>query len=103
MSFFQSLILGVVQGFTEFIPISSTAHLILVPWLLGWKFDPKVAFVFDVLLRLGMLTGLFSRRPFETEKARLGWLIVLATVPAVLIGLAFSLFLSSSGCYDIRV
>jgi undecaprenyl-diphosphatase len=111
VSFLQSLILGVVQGVTEFIPISSTAHLILVPWLVGWKFDPKVAFVFDVLLQLGTvaaviayfwndlaeiaratLSGLLSRRPLATGKARLGWLIVLATVPAVLVGLAFKPF-----------
>ena len=114
MSFFQSLVLGVVQGGTEFIPISSTAHLILVPWLLGWKFDPKVAFVFNVLLQLGTvaaviayfwkdlteiagdtLSGLVERRPLATEKARLGWLIVLATVPAVVAGLAFKSFFES--------
>ncbi len=114
MSFIQSLLLGVVQGGTEFIPISSTAHLILVPWLLGWKFDPKVAFVFNVLLQLGtvaaviayfwkdlseiaraILAGLIKRRPLATEKARLGWLIVLATVPAVILGLAFKPFFES--------
>jgi len=114
MSFFQSLMLGVVQGGTEFIPISSTAHLILVPWLLGWKFDPKVAFVFNVLLQLGTvaaviayfwkdlteiaratLAGLVARRPFAAPKARLGWLIVLATVPAVVVGLAFKPFFES--------
>jgi undecaprenyl-diphosphatase len=114
VSFLQSLILGVVQGITEFLPISSTAHLILVPWLAGWKFDPKVAFVFDVLLQLGTvaaviayfwkdlaeiaratLSGLLSRRPLAAEKARLGWLIVLATVPAVIVGLAFKPFFES--------
>jgi undecaprenyl-diphosphatase len=114
MSFIQSLILGVVQGITEFLPVSSTAHLILVPWLLGWKFEPKVAFVFDVLLQLGTVAaviayfwkdlteiarqswrGLVSGRPFGTEKARLGWLIVLATVPAVVVGLLFKPFFES--------
>jgi undecaprenyl-diphosphatase len=94
--------------------VSSTAHLILVPWLLGWSFDEKVAFVFDVLLQLGtvaavvayffrdltgiaraMLTGLLERRPFEDEKARLGWLLVLATLPAVVIGLLFKPFFES--------
>src|SRR5262245_53922445 len=97
LSFLQSLVLGIVQGVTEFIPVSSTAHLILVPWLLGWKFDPKVAFVFDILLQLGtvaavvayfwkdlteialaVIRGLLDRRPFAAEKARLGWLIALA-------------------------
>jgi undecaprenyl-diphosphatase len=94
--------------------VSSTAHLILVPWLLGWSFDDKVAFVFDVLLQLGTvaavvvyffrdltaiaratLTGLLERRPFEDEKARLGWLLVLATLPAVVIGLLFKPFFES--------
>lgn len=114
MSFLQSLILGIVQGLTEFIPVSSTAHLILVPWLAGWKFDAKVAFVFDILLQLGTVAaviayfwkdlaeivravfkGLFERRPFATEKARLGWFIALATVPAVVIGLLFKPFFES--------
>jgi undecaprenyl-diphosphatase len=114
MSFFQSLVLGVVQGVTEFVPVSSTAHLILVPWLAGWKFDPKVAFVFDILLQLGTVAaviayfwkelaeivravfrGLLERRPFATEKARLGWLIALATVPAVVVGLLFKPFFES--------
>jgi undecaprenyl-diphosphatase len=114
MSFLQSLVLGVVQGLTEFIPVSSTAHLILVPWIARWQFDPKVAFVFDVLLQLGTvvavvayffrdlsaiardtLRGLSERDPFGTENARLGWLIALATVPAVVLGLAFKTFFES--------
>jgi undecaprenyl-diphosphatase len=94
--------------------VSSTAHLILVPWLLGWQFDAKVAFVFDVLLQLGTvaavvayffrdltgiamatITGLIERRPFEDDKARLGWLLVLATLPAVGIGVLFKSFFES--------
>jgi undecaprenyl-diphosphatase len=111
LNFLQSLVLGVVQGITEFLPISSTAHLILVPWLLGWHFEARVAFVFDVLLQLGtvaaviayfwkdltaivlaVIQGLRERRPFATEPARLGWLIALATVPAVIVGLLFKPF-----------
>ncbi len=103
-----------VQGVTEFLPVSSTAHLILVPWLAGWSFDPKVAFVFDVLLQLGTalavvayfwrdlaeiaretISGLVERRPLASEKARLGWLIVLATIPAVVVGLAFKPYFES--------
>src|SRR6185436_17722069 len=111
MTLFQSFILGLVQGLTEFIPVSSTAHLILVPWLLGWTIDPNAAFIFDVLLQWGTLaaviiyfwkdlwaiaraviTGLVRRAPFDTPEARLGWLIVVATVPAVVIGLLFKDF-----------
>jgi undecaprenyl-diphosphatase len=114
MSFLQSLVLGVVQGLTEFIPVSSTAHLILVPWIAGWRFDPKIAFVFDVLLQLGTVVavvayffqdlsaitrdtirGILDRNPLGTENARLGWLIALATVPAVILGLAFKPFFES--------
>ena len=46
MSLIQALVLGIVQGATEFIPVSSSAHLVLVPWLLNW---PAPSFAFDVL------------------------------------------------------
>lgn len=106
MTLFQAFVLGIVQGLTEFLPISSTAHLILVPWLLNWPLDENVAFVFNVLLQLGTLTavvayfwkdlwrialavlnGLRQGRPFESADARLGWLAVPATIPAAIIGL----------------
>ncbi len=111
MTLFQSLLLGIVQGLTEFIPVSSTAHLILVPWLLGWTFDPTAAFAFDVLVQLGTLVavivyfwkelwaiaqafiqGLMQRKPFESTEARLGWLILVATVPALILGLLLKRF-----------
>lgn len=114
MNLFQSLLLGLVQGLTEFLPVSSTAHLILVPWLLGWAIDPNTAFVFDVLLQWGTLAavivyfwkdlwaiaraviaGVIQRQPFNTAEARLGWLIVVATIPAVLIGLGLKPFFES--------
>ena len=57
MSIIQAIILGLVQGLTEYIPVSSSAHLVLVPWLLGWTFDSKTAFVFDVLVQWGTLVG----------------------------------------------
>jgi len=106
--YIQAAILGLVQGLTEFIPVSSTAHLILVPWLFGWTIDPAVAFAFDVLLQLGtllavvvyfakdlgqilgaMFDGLRKGQPFATDNARLGWLVLLATVPAAIIGVLF--------------
>jgi undecaprenyl-diphosphatase len=102
----QGLILGVVQGLTEFLPISSSAHLVLVPWALGWNVDPAFAFAFDVLVQMGTLVaviafyagslarmaraawaGLRQRRPFDDPQARLAWLILLATLPAVVAGL----------------
>jgi len=108
VSILQAIVLGLVQGLTEFLPISSTAHLILVPWLLGWTFTTQEAFVFDVLVQWGTLVGVFAYfwkdiwaiargvlgglargRPFDTFEARLGWWVVLATIPAVVVGLLF--------------
>jgi len=104
-SMIQAIILGIVQGLTEFLPISSTAHLILVPWLFGWQ-DPGLAF--DVILHLGTLTGIiaFFWRDFyrmfcgmifrskntihaHNVDGKIGWYIVIGTVPAGLAGLLF--------------
>ena len=99
----QALVLGVVQGLSEFIPISSSAHLVLVPYLLGWG-TPTLAF--DVALHMGTLAAvlLYFRRDFvamvtavthraDTPEARLyrrlAWMIVLGTVPVVVIGGVF--------------
>jgi len=106
MTFLQSLILGVIQGLTEFIPVSSSAHLVLVPFILNWTLDPTKAFIFDVLVQLGTLAaviayfwkdlvaifkaviaGIRSKKPLEQANSRLGWFIVLATIPAGLGGL----------------
>ncbi len=108
MSIFQALVLGIVQGLTEYIPVSSTAHLILVPWLLGWTFTQDTKFVFDVLVQWGTLVGvmvyfwrdivaitravvngLLQRKPFGTLEARIGWLVAVATIPAVIAGALF--------------
>ncbi len=104
----QTLILGIIQGVTEFIPVSSSAHLVLIPWLLGWSLDERPAFVFNVLVQVGTLVaviayfrrdlmtmtrcallGIARGRPLETPEARTAWLLVLATIPAGVIGLAF--------------
>ena len=106
MTVLQAVILGIVQGLTEFLPVSSSAHLVIVPWALGWEFDPAYAFAFDVLVQMGTLlavvvyfartlremlaavgSGLRARRPFVDSQARLGWLILVATLPAVVAGL----------------
>jgi len=108
MSLFQAVVLGIVQGLTEFVPVSSSAHLVLVPWLLGWRFDPQAAFVFDVLVQLGTLVAVilyfwndlvtlarsvvrdaFRREPLASPESRLAWQIVLATVPAAVAGVLF--------------
>lgn len=106
MTILQSIILGIVQGLTEFIPVSSSAHLVLVPYWFGWVFPPDQVFVFGVLVQLGTLMaviiyfwsdlitilrafvhGLIIKKPFRDDNARLGWLVVLATIPAGLAGL----------------
>ncbi len=107
MSLIQALVLGIVQGATEFLPISSSAHLVLVPWLLKWEFDPKAAFIFNILVQWGTLLavvfyfrhdlqamvsaawrGLRSRRPTQDTDARLAWLILAASIPATIVGVA---------------
>ena len=106
MSYFQAIILGIVQGLTEFLPVSSSGHLVLVPFLLNWNLDPQKAFLFDVLVQLGTLVAVFvyfrqdlldilkaffagikDRKPFQSAESRLAWYIILATIPAGLIGL----------------
>jgi undecaprenyl-diphosphatase len=100
----QAIVLGIVQGLTEFIPVSSSGHLIIVPWLLGWK-DPGLAF--DAALHLGTLAAVLAYffrdwldlgRGFVlsiTERTlsgppnrRLGWFILAASIPAGIAGLA---------------
>ena len=106
MTLLQAFILGIVQGLTEFLPISSSGHLVLVPFLFGWQLNPEQVFPFDTLVQMGTLVaviiyfwkdlvsivqavfkGLADRNPFGTQDARLGWLLVLATIPAGVAGL----------------
>jgi undecaprenyl-diphosphatase len=101
----QAIIMGIVQGLTEFLPISSSGHLIIVPYLAGWD-DPFVtSLAFSVMLHIGTLVALlvyFWRdwlrlvpagfatirdRSFDGDTdRRLAWLIVVATIPALVIG-----------------
>jgi undecaprenyl-diphosphatase len=106
MTFFQSIILGIVQGITEFIPISSSGHLVAVPFLFGWELTDDDQFIFNVLVQVasilaviiyfwkdltqiltGFLKGLVTRKPLESLNARLGWYLILATIPAGIVGL----------------
>ena len=101
MTLVQSVILGLVQGATEFLPISSSGHLVIVPAIFGWE-APPVAF--DVLLHLGTLVaviiyfrhelsqvalGLLTRGAERAPARRLGWLLIAGTVPTAIIALAF--------------
>src|SRR3712207_1176580 len=101
----QSVVIGIVQGLTEFLPISSSAHLIVVPRLLGWN-DPFLnSAEFDVMLHLGTLAALLAyfwrdllrllrawlasirdRRIGDDADRRLAWLLAISVVPAALLG-----------------
>jgi undecaprenyl-diphosphatase len=106
MTILQSIILGIVQGITEFIPISSSGHLVLTPYILGWEISEQDSFIFNVLVQVGSLMavivyfwgdlveivrsvfiGIFRKKPFFNLHARLGWYLVIATIPASIIGL----------------
>ena len=117
MPLYQAVVLAVVQGLTEFLPVSSTAHLVLFPWLLGWK-DPGLPF--DVALHAGTLLAVLayfwrywveiialgfglggsstapgvsiashSAREDLRQNPRLLWFMVVATIPAALAGYRF--------------
>jgi len=86
----EALILGIVQGFTEFLPVSSTAHLILFPWFFNWTGEVDTL-SFDIALHTGTLIALlacFWRDWIEliTKKQKLFGLIVLASIPAGVAG-----------------
>ncbi len=92
MRYTQSIILGLVQGLTEFLPVSSSGHLILVPLLFGW---PDQGLAFDAVTHLGTLAALLAY--FRTElwalvtgalSRRLAVLIIVATIPAGMAGVA---------------
>jgi len=99
MTILQSFILGIVQGLTEFIPVSSTAHLLISQTLLKIPADDAM-FSFLVIVQLGTILSLivfygkdliglakaFFTKPFSTQENKLAWYIVIATIPALLAG-----------------
>jgi undecaprenyl-diphosphatase len=105
ITIFEAIVLGVVQGLAEFLPISSSGHLILVPWLLGW---PEHGLTFDLALHLGtsvallsyfwrdwlglgkaVLHGVVDAQARASTEWRLAWLIVLGCLPAAVVGVLF--------------
>ena len=114
MTILQAIILGIVQGLTEFLPISSSGHLILVPWLFNWHFllnNPDLNKTFDVALHLGTFVAVLvyfwrdvvklvaawvrsiARRSLADPEARLAWLLFVSTIPAAFLGVAFESFI----------
>ncbi|MGZ0190829.1 MAG: undecaprenyl-diphosphate phosphatase [Acidimicrobiales bacterium] len=113
MPILHAIVLGLVQGLSEFLPISSSAHLLFVPWLLGWDDfsgagGESLKQSFDVALHLGTFVAVlgyfrkdvksyvvegtklvFTRTKPVTTDGRLAWLFVLATIPAAAIGAIF--------------
>lgn len=117
MTLLQAIVLGIVQGLTEFLPISSTAHLRIVPAIFGWHFhyaggprtnDPGAAFTAVIQLGTSLaivlyfwrellhvsvawVRGLYDRSVRESLEYKMGWYLILATVPIGVFGLVFSL------------
>jgi undecaprenyl-diphosphatase len=102
----QAIILGIVQGVTEFIPVSSSAHLIIVPWLFGWTDPALTSLSFDVALHLGTLLAVLiffardwirlivawfmsikERKIGSDPDRRMAWFVVIGTIPGGIVGI----------------
>lgn len=109
MQVLQAIVLGLVQGATEFAPVSSSGHLILVPWIFGWVLigDADVKKAFDVALHVGTLIGALAyfrrdvaryasawfasigARRIATADERIAWALVVGTIPGAIVGATF--------------
>jgi undecaprenyl-diphosphatase len=109
MTILQAIILGIIQGLTEFIPISSSGHLVLVKYLFGWEISKDAAFVFDIMVQVATLVAVFAyfwtdiltitkttyhdllrKKPTAHPESKLAWLLLVATIPAGIFGLIFN-------------
>ncbi len=106
----RAVVLGIIQGATEFLPISSSGHLVITPWLLGW---PAPSLFFDTVLHWGTLLSILAvfwrdfvdiivatlrsifQRSLADPNARLGWFLVIGTIPAALTGLLLKDFVEA--------
>jgi undecaprenyl-diphosphatase len=105
MTLWQSIVLGIVQGLTEFLPISSIAHMKIVAQLLGWS-DPGAAFSAVIQLSVlaavltyfaadfrkiivGMIDGAKTGKPLESPDSKMGWMLLAGTVPLLVLGALF--------------
>jgi len=119
MSIFRAIVLGIVQGLTEFLPVSSSGHLQLVPWIFDWndfEGNEELANAFDVALHMGTLVGAVAyfwndiwkylkagfgslspagRRDGLSTDARVAWLLIVATIPAGITGVLLEEVLAS--------
>jgi undecaprenyl-diphosphatase len=112
----HAIVLGITQGLSEFLPISSSGHLILVPWLFGWseltgEANADLNKTFDVALHVGTViatlvyfrndlfrfavagVGSLRRRAVRTPDERLAWLLLLSSVPGAIVGATFESFI----------
>ena len=105
MTIIQAIILGIVQGATEFIPVSSSAHLIILPWLFGWNDPALTSLSFDVALHLGTLLAVLiffardwirligawfmsirERKIGSDPDRRMAWFVIIGTIPGGIVG-----------------
>jgi undecaprenyl-diphosphatase len=113
LSILQAIVLGITQGVTEFAPVSSSGHLIIVPWLFDWPIlaDPNLNKTFDVALHLGTLVGALvyfrhdvaryarawfgsiSARRIGSTDERLAWALLVGTIPAIIAGATLESFI----------
>lgn len=104
MNILQAILYGIIQGITEFLPVSSTAHLTLLPWIAGWE-DPGVSF--DVALHIGTAAAviLFFIKDWlriikagfsspHSKDGKLFWFVVLATIPGGIFGVLLDKYMS---------
>jgi undecaprenyl-diphosphatase len=106
MTIIQAFVLGIVQGITEFLPISSSGHLVLTPYLLNWQFPEEQVFIFDVIVQIGSLVAVIAYfrsdlksilratfsslgkpEDYKKPEVRLGFYIIVASIPAIIFGL----------------